>query len=85
MGERITVCTVWRFVQSLFELIFDSLFVGLPSVVVCPHDPVEVVPLAGDSHSRPVVVFPLEGQGRVILNDIDDDVISPSIEAKAGN
>ena len=71
--------------QSLFEFIFDDLLVGLPALVISPHEPVEVIPLAGDEDSRAVVILPLEGQGRVILNDIDNDVVSPSVKAEAGD
>lgn len=80
-----SVCMLLLLWQGLFADILNNSFMGLPADVIRPYKGVEVFSLLFKGKDSPIVVLCLVRQGVAILQGIYDEVVSPSLEAEAGN
>ena len=58
---------------------------GLPAAVIRPHKGVEVFPVPFNGYDSPMLILGFVRHGMAILQGINNEVVSPSLEAEAGN
>ena len=80
-----SVCMLLLLWQGLFADILNNSFMGLPAAVIRPHKGVEVFSMLFKGKDSAIVVLCLVRQGVAILQGIDNEVVSPSLETEANN